>query len=746
MSLTLEKVSGLSGRHVLKIQRPWFSADGQREVTLGTLAEWLATSAESPVVVSLAGKQNIPIVASGSVTAVANGAYSVTGVATFTDPAGTVDGVGYLVRVTGGSSAAAIIGGVTYVTGETISRVYDSSLGAYRSTAVSSSPSVISGNWTARVNETIHVTATATISDPASPVQGRGFTVVVRNGTATVGGVAYATAGTIIRRIYHSGAYVNFVDRGATPATQAEVDAGTDAGKPVTPLTLAGNLSPRDAARQTADWLNSDGATASRAQIQTPGPRGNVAGVPSLYGRWSLTVPSTTPPTNCVIGCITGTVLGSLSQGSDNSLFVMLDAGEALRLRANGTTGASNWRIFDAANWRTNNAGQTGVLEVLFVSGTSAPTVWWNGANISSLFVATQNGSPPNWIDPALVATSAVTGFTWPTGPAPLGSWILGSLTDTERTEWRTTGRAPAWVRAGGSAVNLITSNGNLETSSASAGISGTNDFNNWWKGSAMGVAVETVDVPAGSTKAARLTGSGSITSDTIHWFRPGFTGNTQDPSILRTSSQGYRFKAKHISGGNLNIGQGFVLDRFITPAEAADWTEFTGSFLPTSAVASKIAAIILAPVSGAVWLIDDVSVWREGALSIPEVTPFNFLGDGTTLGDNPARLVGMTPQTSRKEATLTFNTTTSPQQALGGDIVDSTRDVIDFIEQTPSSGTPTTTIGSASGGAQYKASGALAAGINPITLVTRKLAGNSIWVSSDVVPLKTTVKLRRVN
>jgi hypothetical protein len=48
MSLILEKLSGLSDRHVLKIQRPWFSSDGQREVTLGTLAEWFAANSPAP--------------------------------------------------------------------------------------------------------------------------------------------------------------------------------------------------------------------------------------------------------------------------------------------------------------------------------------------------------------------------------------------------------------------------------------------------------------------------------------------------------------------------------------------------------------------------------------------------------------------------------------------------------------------------------------------------------------------------
>jgi hypothetical protein len=35
---------------------------------------------------------------------------------------------------------------------------------------------------------------------------------LVRNGTATIGGTAYSTAGTEVIRVYHSGAWTNYVD------------------------------------------------------------------------------------------------------------------------------------------------------------------------------------------------------------------------------------------------------------------------------------------------------------------------------------------------------------------------------------------------------------------------------------------------------------------------------------------------------------------------------------------------------
>jgi hypothetical protein len=68
---------------------------------------------------------------------------------------------------------------------------------------------VISANQTAVNDQSYTVVATATFTDP-SPVEGKGFTVFVRNGTATVGGIAYPIAGTVIKRIFHSGSWANY--------------------------------------------------------------------------------------------------------------------------------------------------------------------------------------------------------------------------------------------------------------------------------------------------------------------------------------------------------------------------------------------------------------------------------------------------------------------------------------------------------------------------------------------------------
>ena len=76
-------------------------------------------------------------------------------------------------------------------------------------TNLQSKAEVKSANFTAANDGVYTITASATLTDP-SPTEGKGFVVFVRNGTATVGGTGYATAGTVIRRIFHSGAWANY--------------------------------------------------------------------------------------------------------------------------------------------------------------------------------------------------------------------------------------------------------------------------------------------------------------------------------------------------------------------------------------------------------------------------------------------------------------------------------------------------------------------------------------------------------
>jgi len=79
-----------------------------------------------------------------------------------------------------------------------------------------------SSNFTAAVHGNYIVTGTATVTDP-TPEAGHGYTLLVRNGTATVGGTAYSVVNTRIERTYHSGAWSNAV---WYPITGGEGTAG----------------------------------------------------------------------------------------------------------------------------------------------------------------------------------------------------------------------------------------------------------------------------------------------------------------------------------------------------------------------------------------------------------------------------------------------------------------------------------------------------------------------------------------
>jgi hypothetical protein len=105
---------------------------------------------------------------------------------------------------------------------------------------------VKSANFTAAIDGMYHAVATLTVTDPASPVEGKGFTVLIRNGTATIGGTAYANAGSIVRRVWHSGSYANYLYRDATAyatALGANDNYVTDAEKAALhpAVTVSGN-------------------------------------------------------------------------------------------------------------------------------------------------------------------------------------------------------------------------------------------------------------------------------------------------------------------------------------------------------------------------------------------------------------------------------------------------------------------------------------------------------------------------
>jgi hypothetical protein len=112
-------------------------------------------------------------------------------------------------------------------------------------TAVVAPSEVKSANFTAENGGEYIAVTTLTVTDP-SPSEGASFSVLVRNGTATVGGTAYSTAGTLIRRIYHSGSWANYPYSsalfGTNVATFLQTPNSTNLAAAVTDETGTGSL------------------------------------------------------------------------------------------------------------------------------------------------------------------------------------------------------------------------------------------------------------------------------------------------------------------------------------------------------------------------------------------------------------------------------------------------------------------------------------------------------------------------
>ena len=77
---------------------------------------------------------------------------------------------------------------------------------------------LVNASLTAVLSTQYVVVASATFTDP-SPVEGKGFQVYIRNGTATIGGVGYSVAGSVIWRVFHSGSWATYVINEVTPSS-----------------------------------------------------------------------------------------------------------------------------------------------------------------------------------------------------------------------------------------------------------------------------------------------------------------------------------------------------------------------------------------------------------------------------------------------------------------------------------------------------------------------------------------------
>lgn len=165
-----------------------------------------------------------------------------------------------------------------------------------------------SANFQAALHGLYLITATCTVTDPSTPAQGHEFTCVLRNGTATIGGVAYA-AGLVVRRIYHSGSWTSYPSiMLAGSANSVLVSDGTTPSWSTGP-TLSGTVTCTNGTVGFASTYNSvnggnsfSGTNASDGGYFTFAQQGsNGSGVSGwAYGTIFESVPSSGNPGNFV--------------------------------------------------------------------------------------------------------------------------------------------------------------------------------------------------------------------------------------------------------------------------------------------------------------------------------------------------------------------------------------------------------------------------------------------------------------
>jgi hypothetical protein len=167
----------------------------------------------------------------------------------------------------------------TLVSGTNIKTINSTSLLGSGDLSVQSVCEEKTTSFTAAIHGNYVITGTATVTDP-SPSAGCGFTCLVRNGTATIGGTAYAIVGTRIERTYHSGSWANAV--WLPSSSMLELAGGTMTGD----ITLGENAS---IAQDPA--LSADGKYTGTTVTGTAGATlafGDLVYIDPTDSRWEL--------------------------------------------------------------------------------------------------------------------------------------------------------------------------------------------------------------------------------------------------------------------------------------------------------------------------------------------------------------------------------------------------------------------------------------------------------------------------
>lgn len=397
-----------------------------------------------------------------------------------------------------------------------------------------------------------------------------------------------------------------------------------------------------------------------------------------------------------------------------------------LNLRKTGG-GATDRRLLTVANFFLGRSAGWVPIHVTW-SRASAPTIYADGAALTAV-VETTTGSPPDWTqacsDAYLVAGIRNGTEMWGGGMIP-GSIINGVLTPAEVLRHAQTGELPDWCKiATGSAAPVYSSNfsagtdswsfthpGNVLTGNVDA-IGGLDDN--------LRLVTGAANPAGGASRSSTFSSVGKKYRITMSVYAPA--ANTS--------------KTVRITDGSASSAFAGVADTVLAPDT---WTSIT-----VEAIVANTALVFRAinAVATDTFYVRGVSVVELGPIFRPIIQPIPVVGDAGANGICGVLTSGVTPITDRRDWFIrTVTNTLGNQQLLGANVfTDYTRQVIDSWSW-KTAGTPTVYGGSASGDNGYVASVALAARVNPATLVKRYASSNALWANSTTTdPIVHTIR-----
>lgn len=277
----------------------------------------------------------------------------------------------------------------------------------------------------------------------------------------------------------------------------------------------------------------------------------------------------------------------------------------------------------------------------------------------------------------------------------------------------------------GGSMTPLISPavlNGGFET----AGAGGADVFANWLE-SVSGTSTlsrDTAEFNSG-TASCKMVVDGSGSSASIHQTSVLTTGRRYRMEFLA--------KRSNVATGAIQVGNATAPAAYgTTTALTTSWAKYTFEF--TAAETSLLLARAVSVSNNAELFIDDVIVQPLGALACPDLSAGSGL-QIPDLSENKAHGLisgSINHLQSRRRGQVRARTNTNGNQQLCGGtcLLPSAR--LFAVIANVASGTPTITIGNASGGSQIATSQALVTGRNEITLASRYSSTGNVWINSN--------------